>query len=719
MTPYPPTEPEPEQEPGLGAPPEYAEPTVDYNVGLSADELQALGQRVKREIEAYEQAVSDRRSLCQQWRDDCELVEADVNQPWDNAAAVRVPFTAMAVDYHVGRLNEQVTAPNPPFAVNAGEAEAQEYVPVIEDVLPAKLEECGWKAPARGNHAELVATGNTLLCATWERETRRVPRHVRNLDTDVFEAVVEANVNPVDAFQYASDPGWSLVFEEEVVRDGPVLSVVPFERVFMLPPNAHSAEDCWAFGEETLIRGLDLKLGAKKGTYLEEPVRELLERGAATNTQSELEATRDYHSGVDTAGYEPVDPKYRDFRCAELAWWDDLNEDGECEWYWLTVELETGKVLRCQYSPYEHGQAWYTPFTYYPREGYLFGAGLPERIAGLQDAGTAIYCDLLNMQDQATGDANNFAYDLRSGLDPSRVTRGPGVPLFVPGNVDGLLPIPVTPPGPAMAQGMALLQLTKDWIELLTGASNVSLGKETDTDKTLGEVRLAAGNANRATEDNAAGVLLAWAKVWDQVRWLISQYGEGGQVKYRAVAKPGTQARVWLTDPMNPGLPVSQPIPEGQEYAFGNVPAEVLRAKVDLEPTGLSSLPDPAARLQRDMLVFNLTGQVLGSIMAPGADALLEVYRQTLQDARFPGADRIYQQVQQARVQAMTATVMAGIVGGAQQGAEQAEMERQGAEQGAREQEAHGLAMEQGRQGLVQGDMAMSQPPAKNGKAKK
>src|SRR5690349_16212360 len=119
---FPPAEPQ-EAQPGL-LPDRIQAP--DYSVKLSLDRLEALGRRVRDEVQRYEEEVSQRRENARAWRRDLELLEADTEGPWPNSAAVRAPYTSLAVSNHQIRLDNMICAPSPAFGVRARKRAALE-----------------------------------------------------------------------------------------------------------------------------------------------------------------------------------------------------------------------------------------------------------------------------------------------------------------------------------------------------------------------------------------------------------------------------------------------------------------------------------------------------------------------------------------------------------------------------------------------------------------
>lgn len=643
--------------------------SVSFTVrGISAEERDDLGRRLKEAYGSYLAAMADRLQNAQEWRRDVELVEADVNPPWEGAAAVRAPLTAWTCQSHATRLNGQIVSTDPPFIVTARKASAVSAARVIEEVLAAKLEECNWKVVARQVHQELPVTGNCLVRVLWKEERSRVPVFKTNLREEILEPVLGSGVELEQAMLSAIDLGHngqakvSLEFEDRVEYDGIDLKVIPFDRMLVFPPHADDPQDLWALGERISLRGAEIRRLAREGTFIRKAAQELLLKEGTRFNSDEDEAYQEEAGLSDTFEFADPEKLHAEYEMVELFVKLDLNRDGFEEWYWITLECETGKVLRLQYSPYQHGKCPYVMFRYLTRPGRLWGRSIAEWLSGLQMSATAAWCDQHNLLDVLKGAATSFAYDYTTGLRPETVRYQPGVPWYVK-NVNGMRPLPVGPEVPAaIAVCQNLIQQAKDYADLLTATSNPALGKETDTQKTLGEVRLVLGNSSAQFEDYATGVALSWAEVCDLIRWNLAQFGERGKVPYRVTAAPEPIAPKSVDEGREPAPPPGmlqklaglfgrggQPAPPAREAPptvpgqpeFREVDASLLTADVDLMPAGLSQLGDAQSRLQRAQAVLTVLGQ--HPLTQQNWELQAELLGNFLRDVRAPDRDKLMQ----------------------------------------------------------------------------
>lgn len=653
--------------------------TTDRTVHLDDEAKGKLAFQVARLIDAYDMAVEQRRTNLWQWRRDYEQLPADNPGPWEHASALRAPMTALACDQHAQRLNNQIVAADPPFSVVAKRPEALQAAPIIEEVLSAYLDEARWKEIAREVHKYLPLAGNCLVRVTWEIEEQQVP--VENVDWDqaLFFQQLQAGISPTlahaGAFKTDKQGQIKVTAGMETRRtfDGVKLAMITFEDLVVLPAGCRDIEHAYGIGERLVLRGRDLIVGAKAGKYDQTAVDELLEQHSdpdhgVGDERDEIE----YEQGLDVdLGSEDDNRWHKEFVCYELCWLDDLDNDGKLEWYWLTLHKDTRKLLRCQYLPYSHGRACYVFFPYFKRPGELWAMSVAEKLATLQDGATAALNQIMDLADLMTVQAGNFFYDDTSGLNLDRFSWQPGLPQ----RVDSINGIKEMTFAPQLAAGIEAQLKTLEWLkttgDLIAATSNPSLGRETDGQKTLGEVEIVMSQGNAIFEDTAAGVALCWAKVWDQVRWLLAQYSDSYQVQYRVSAQPSA-----IGPDGQPGATVmGQQVPAPGGVAFGVAPAHLLNAEVDLVPAGLNQFADAkSAFAQAQMILQTLTTYPLTQgnpqIMLIALDNWLQKIKFSRRQEVMGLVQQMLQQMQQQQEQ--QAQMQQMLMGAALQGDPQA-----------------------------------------------
>jgi len=593
----------------------------------------------------YRTATEDRRANCQAWRDDLELLPIPTNVPWTGASGLSSPLATIYKNAHHARLNQQIIQTATPFTCVAQDQEAVDAAGTIEEVLTSKVEESRWPIYADQVHDELTAVGNCGVHTSYEVKTKRVPDIEISYEPDDTAALMAAGTEPIEAIygglktDRQGRPKRRLAFKNVQTFDGVRMRVIPFEDFVIMPATIREPEEAYGIGERVRIRGSALRAGVKEGRYLEDAVEALLDLpsdGVDEDRQVRLD-----QSGLDG---QTTDLRFddgdrnklkREYDCLEVDWLDDYNGDGEEEWGCLTVHIATQRLLRAQYLPYDHGLPGYQLFRYYTRPRELFGMGVPEKLACIQDAFAAVLNQLINHEDLFLNLNGNFAYDPRAGFDPSKHELRLGTPIPIEEPDRNLKVLQVPPLSPEHYQ---LYEILKGLADLITATSNVQLGKETSGQKTLGEVQLFAAASNMQSEEHGARVARDWAEWADRVRWLVAQYGEGGMVTYRTVAAPGK---------------VDFPAP---------IPAEMLRARVDFVPSALAQLSDMQSRVQRATIVRQqlLTDPVVTTLMQSGFFQVpLMALRSYLQELRVPDREKIMDQIESDLVQMVQAMAAA------------------------------------------------------------
>ncbi len=747
---------------------------ADFTISMPEQEIIELGRTLGRALDRWEAARAPRMGNLVEWRKDVELVQSSTSGPWPNSSAVRAPFAAMGVANHQTQLNNTITNADPPFTAIAKTRAAMEAAPEVEDALIARLDECGWRRIARDVHHEMAITGNAMVSVTWEIETSQVPYAEVNMQVEeVAEPLLDAGVLLSEALEASIEkdargrPKWAIKHRQRVDYDGIKLRVINYEDMLLGPVTARCKEDLWLLGERVWIREADLKKGAKQGRYFPEVVEEILERGSSGSLPVDRQDALDDHGlqGELWDSRKQNERAYNTRECYELCLLHDYDGDGYEEWGVITWDRETEKILRLQWLPYQHAKPHFVPFRYLPRVNEITGMGVPEKISVLQDAATTALNQFFDLVDLMVAGQANFWYDDQAGMNLDRTPFQPGKPMRVE-SVQGVMQMTFVQGIPAALRVLIeILQLLKDWTDLLTATSNPALGRETDSNKTLGEVQLVLGQGQQIFGELSQGVALIWAEVWDQARWLLAQYSDNGIVEYRRAAAgkqlnvsplpgeppPGTDP---IGDPQTPdpalgGAPPPDPVnpagvnPEAQTmgmqpqvqpgipgimpdqaggYEFLQIPAQLLTAEIDLVPAGLNYFPDANTRITQATVVQNT--MLAHPLTSGNLEVLAEVLDSYLQAVRWQGREAIMEKVRAALPQLMmvqqlqtalgAAQGVQGVEQGQEQGRFQAQQNQQTLQKGAMENQ---MGMVKGMQEVEQGDQELkngrNRPPAR------
>jgi hypothetical protein len=667
---------EPEELPGSTDP--------DWNIpGWTEYQLQQLGRRILNEVEAWFEAVAHRLGNMAQWRRHYEMMRTGEGGPWPDAADIPSEATYVACTNHTTRLNQQIVNANPPFTCVARDPEALDAAPRIEEAMAGVLEEADWTVAAAKVHGLLPRDGICFFRTTYEIEHRRKPKLDVDHDADLSQALLQQGMPAPDAMYEGlkkDDQGQvirGVMFENEETFRGIRFKSIPFEDGILIPAHVRDWTQARGIGEVLMVSGEELRLGTKNRVYRKEAVDDLLRFDSDDPINVHADESRYERleaQGIDLDETPEVvddDPEklFADYRCYHLCYRGDWNRDGELEWARILIHAESGAILKFQYLPWAHGEPEYVLFPYLDRPGELLGAGVAELVSGYQDAETAVLCQLIDHEDLQINLGSSLIVGRGAGMDIDKFVANLGKPFGIEGTVQEILPLPIQPLPP---EHYNLLAVLKDKRDLITRSSNTSVGKEAPGTRTLGELQILTAAGNLQFEDAAGGVARTWGKVFDQIRWLVSQFGlNNGTVQYRKAAHPATQ----LTgDEEGTGA-----VP--QAVAFDQIDAETLRAKVDIVPTGLAQLADLQSRIQQATFTWSFLGQQ-PEMQDPTLRLL--VFDYVLTSYRVPIKDKILAAIRAFWARQMQAAAMAQseaqMAGEQQQAAQGAEMDAQHAQ---------------------------------------
>ena len=674
-------------------------PEIDYNISFSEEKRARLARRITSQYTQYLNATDRRRENCKRWRRDWDLYPSDThNEPWSKASNIPGADTRRTCNAHHTRLNQQILMLDPPFAVVALEDEAIQAVPLIEEAIPAFLEQAEWQIQGDRLHQELPKIGNCFLSVTYDIEKKWKPFYEGDVDENLARTLVTvAGQAPHEAgFEALRKDAQGrvmkkLAFREEVVYQGVRLRVINWEDALVLPVTVRNADEACGKGERVLVMGEVLARGAKEGRYIKEAVESLLKQPPDTIDDDFMEALDiqgiDGTSNSESDYYTPEGyhgaSLYHQYLLIEMCYLLDVKDDGRLIWCWVTVHPATETLLRLQYLPWEHGECHYHHFPYLERTGQLWAQGVAEMIAGHQDARSAAWNQQIDYADLAIRIATTLFVDESSAIDPDEFELELGQ-INLCENVNGIkqLIIPQLPAEHAM-----LPDLLKNEIDLLTGATDPMMGKTAGGNPTLGEVQIAVGSGNIQFENAAAAVARRWKQVWDQVRWLYAQFGEGEEIKYRKAPMPA--ARIQFDEQGNL-VPQSMTPPPVAE--FGTITSQVLRAKVDLVPAGLQHMSDIQTRIQQAQVTWRevTTNPLIAPLLAANPRLLMMAFDYYLQQLRVPirrqfmqeMGQTIHQMAAQAAAQQQAEQAKAAGALGAETAGVEAAIQAQMADQG-------------------------------------
>jgi hypothetical protein len=694
-----------------------------YRLDLDDSEKRSIEQLFFDALGDYEKSRSDRLSMSTQLRrahrmarsgvveDDSEGSGQESAKSW--LADTQATDTRRVCDSHATRLNGALLSHSPRFVAEPEDQQAVEDAPWQEEGMDAALTRDGFDEVARQTHDEMVQVSCPLVKVAWVIRTRKVPEDTSKYHPEQHQMMLAAGVPPILAHAASHDldrkgrikkkRGWKTV----TVKDGNEFTVIPYEDAIIIPADARREEDLWALGEYTSLRGYEMQRLADQGTFYEEAVKEVLSSPPGEGTD-QTDADRQEKlelSGVSAGSFSSTfDEDYRHsaYKVVEVAFLGDLDDDGEEEWYLLTFAKDRQRLLRAQYSSYEHGRSWYVPFPYQKHATEIHGESVAELVALPQEAQTHAVNSHLNLTRLLSQAPFTGTYDpARVGpdFDPDKFVLVLGQVLGIPPDAIKWMELPQGLPA-ALAGNLQFMQWTKDTIDLLTASSNVVSGKEAAGDQTLGEIKAILANAAQVFEDRAIGVMLQWSKVIELCASNLAQFAENGEVPFTKPAAGGA------TDPAT-GQPVAtiagQQMPAPGGVFIGSIPISRFASKVKWKPAGMGVFADAQSRLQRSVTLINMTLQ--DPLWQANPEARLALWDHALQDFRVGDREKLIAMLDQGIKQQQAQQQMAQELALAQAG-QQAQMQQSDQ---LRAEQQHQQSLQQGQQGMAAEQQRMQQ----------
>ncbi len=566
-------------QPPPGFAPGEIEEGLDLSVRLDEDERNRLGQQMTQELAYFEQCVADRRENAVVWRDQAQMMPnyplTDTrNDPGstDWMARAQSLLTSVACRSAAQKLMQQIVLPQPPFIaepqevladINGQEVDLVQRAPDVEDAWENRLGKCGWRQAMTELFEELTVVCPCAVRVEWEKEEISYPERTVQQDDETFTALLETGSDPQEALMEsistdaAGRPKVRPKFVKKTVREGAFFSVIPFERLVFLPGSAYHVADTFAIGEYKRVRACDLRECAKdrRHGYYREAVEHLLDQ--PSDSVDETERVRQDRAAI-SADLPTVDddPEYREWNCVRLSLRGRLGREKDEKWYWLLVHPGTQTVLQCCYQLDRHGACPYTVFNYFGQR--MVGMSVAELNATSQEAHTMLLNAALDLTFIMVCAGGSFFYEKGSGYNPNMGTIAPGrqIPVL---SVQGIKRFEIADNIPqALA---ALYEAANGWREMsqtLTSTSNISLGKEAQGDKTLGEIELVFNQDQAISEVIGYSVALSVQTLMEKWRQVDAQYAPTAEVSYLKqapqVGMDGAVTNAWQQKKIEPEL---------------------------------------------------------------------------------------------------------------------------------------------------------------------
>ena len=435
-------------------------------VSLDLDKQQSLGKKLQS---ACISALQSRSSLEQHWLEWERAYEAQPlakkHTPWQNASNINIPIASIITDAIAARLANTVMGIKPVITVNANIPEYADLDKQIEDFV------------------EQMSLSSLYL-------------NMPLLFPDLMIGVCKRGTGVLKIIRELDHPKFIIIFIED----------------FIVPPECNNVQTSDWIAHRFRLNWSELKLRERDFGYQN---LDKIKQQSTEAPHSDLTQESQKIVGIDNSVLSPTYVLYE-------VWCKlDLDKDEIDEDYVVTLESETGTILRIIKNPYEHKRRPFVIFNMVPRERSIYGIGIPEMTYGLRAELNTIHNQ---RRDNATI-ANTICLKGRAGTSVK-----PGVKIY-PGKIfilnnpaEDLVPLVL-----GVVRPIALEEelITQSYIERRTGVSDYTLGRESSVAKTrataTGTLALIQ-EGNKRFDFMMRCVRASLVEAYSQVIELLAQY---------------------------------------------------------------------------------------------------------------------------------------------------------------------------------------------------
>ncbi len=582
----------------------------DIKVKIPDEERGKLGKDLLQKITASRNGMKGLLDNVKTWE---RFYESDLppkNNPWEDCSNINVPVIQPAVDTFHASINGVVLSVSPivnvvppPFAADASLKQiAQRVEAAIETVQTAIM-----KYPESADQWHLTALMHpaSIVKLAWREEYRTVKRAATD-DEDVT----------------------TLKDVQEIKYRGPRIETVDINNFVIYPLTAKSIDDAYLVGDKFKLTEDQVNRRVEEGYFDAVPIKEVLKK-----PENELTSTLqdfDNEERNDQVGIENVDHE-------QYVFWEviapyDINSDGLLEECVFVLEATSGTIVRATQFPYFHGRRYYISMTPFLKSVKMFFRRcLPQIGEHMQREANAIH----NQRADATAQAINKSFKARRGsldnadaidMSPGSVTELDDVNDLVEWTLSPVIP------------GLDIMEMNRDNAERAFGVNDMATGKQSEGNKTLGELQMVMAKAGNRFDDVIRRVQQAHVEVAIQIAGLMYQF---------------------MTD--------EELLLLNLKDADGNVAREMLVFQWEYIPHGTTGTADKNSEFQRASVVYKtmITEQNPLVLNNP-----LHIYRVTsdflqaldIKDVEsYIGTEQeIQQQMQEAQMQQMAQDVAMG-----------------------------------------------------------
>ncbi len=292
---------------------------------------------------------------------------------------------------------------------------------------------------------------------------------------------------------------WRKARSDRTVYDGPQVEAIPIEKAWTYPPTSADFQKSSGVYVLTTQTGDDLLQASRNGDYDQEAV----ERMKTVSPDREARRTvsddaREVSDGETTA----IPFHANGYTITECYWRYAPDENKPAEDWLFTLHAPSYTLLRAIPNPWGHGRRPLVAVRVWPDRFGVAGDSALDLVGDIQRFTTVLI--RMSVDAIALGISPPLMYDKAIGEDAARELakrRGPGGMMPVEGHLltePKYKPLLDSPYRPDVA--MPMLEMLRQYTERATGISDMSLGRVSSKQTTLGEVQevLGEGDENEA-----------------------------------------------------------------------------------------------------------------------------------------------------------------------------------------------------------------------------
>jgi hypothetical protein len=266
---------------------------------------------------------------------------------------------------------------------------------------------------------QCVKTGTGIVKIDWREKRRLVPRYATP------EEIKDKNVNKYK-LRGTQRRGVKYIETEYVGPD-----IFPVDRKdFVISADATSMQDAYIVGHKFPLRKPELEARTlQKNTegnslYDPEAVKKLV-------TPPAIDDGKERRAEMQGKTIDYVD-KVQPYWIWEIWVKFDVDEDGEEDDIVITMEPESGEILRCIYNPLFKGFRPFVDFVFYPHEYCFDGEGVVEILEKIQIEVDSLH----NLRNDRLASINAPETLIRAGAGLDDFQRSPGKVHMIHGEID-------------------------------------------------------------------------------------------------------------------------------------------------------------------------------------------------------------------------------------------------------------------------------------------